>query len=100
MKYRPGYPRVFGTIETARTYLTSYVGWYNTEHKHSGIALFSPAQVGDGTWEQVWEVRDRALQRYYEQHPERFRARPSTPRPAGRVGINLPEKQQPAQPTE
>lgn len=92
MKYRPGYPRVFKDLETAREYVGEYVSWYNTVHKHSGIALFTPKQVGDGSWRQVWEVRDRALQRYYEQHPERFSKRPVTPTPASRVGINLPNE--------
>jgi putative transposase len=49
MKYRPGYPRIFEDLETARTYLTGYVHWYSTDHKHSGIALFSPSQVHDGS---------------------------------------------------
>lgn len=92
MKYRPGYPRVFTGLEAARAYLSDYVLWYNTKHKHSGIALFTPSQVGDGTWKQVWDVRDRALQRYYEQHPERFSRRPVTPAPADKVGINLPNE--------
>lgn len=90
MKYRPGYPRVFATVEAARAYLGVYVAWYNTEHKHSGIALFSPAQVGNGSWKQLWEKRDRTLQLYYQEHPERFRSRPCTPSPAVQVGINLP----------
>ncbi|MCY1659048.1 IS3 family transposase [Dietzia sp. SL131] len=95
MKYRPGYPRVFDTIEAARAYLTDYVAWYNHEHKHSGIALFSPAQVGDGSWTDTWKTRDRALQRYYNRHPERFHTRPRTPTPADLVGINLPNKKTP-----
>lgn len=95
MKYRPGYPRVFETLEAARDYLAEYVTWYNTEHKHSGIALFSPAQVGDGTWKKTWKTRDRALQRYYNTHPERFQDRPRTPTPAEQVGINLPKEKQP-----
>ena len=95
MKYRPGYPRVFDTIEAARAYLTDYVAWYNHEHKHSGIALFSPAQVGDGSWTDTWKTRDRALQRYYNRHPERFHTRPRTPTPADLVGINLPNEKTP-----
>lgn len=90
MKYRPGYPKVFTDVDAARAYLTDYVPWYNHQHKHSGIALFSPAQVHDGSWQQAWLQRDAALQRYFQAHPERFRARPSTPTPAGTVGINLP----------
>ena len=95
MKYRPGYPRVFTSVDAARDYVADYVDWYNTEHKHSGIALFSPAQVGDGSWKTVWKARDQALQRYYERHPERFRSRPLTPAPAGKVGINLPREKTP-----
>ncbi|WP_105567866.1 DDE-type integrase/transposase/recombinase [Microbacterium halophytorum] len=93
MKYRPGYPRVFTDLDTARAYIDKYVDWYNTEHKHSGIALFSPAQVHDGTWKTLWAKRDIALQRYYDAHPERFRSRPVTPSPADHVGINLPNKE-------
>lgn len=92
MKYRPSYPTVFADLDAARAYLAGYVPWYNHEHKHSGIALFSPAQVGDGSWRQAWETRNTALQRYFEAHPERFRARPATPTPAGTVGINLPHE--------
>ena len=89
LKYRPGYPRVFRDVETARAYLAEYVPWYNTQHKHSGIALFSPAEVHDGTWKHLWEKRDHALQRYYEQNPHRFRQRPTTPAPPRHTGINL-----------
>lgn len=89
MKYRPGYPKIFQDIDHARTYLAGYVDWYNTSHRHSGIALFTPQQVGDGSWRTVWAARDTALQAYYDRHPERFHARPTTPAPAHLVGINL-----------
>ena len=93
MKYRPGYPKIFAELAIARAYITGYVSWYNQEHKHSGIALFSPEQVHDGTWQQAWEQRERALQRYFHEHPERFHARPRTPSPAATVGINMPDGQ-------
>lgn len=93
MKYRPGYPKVFTDLDHARAYLSEYVPWYNKQHKHSGIALFSPSQVHDGTWQQVWQTRNDALQRYYQAHPERFHQRPTTPAPASTVGINLQTKQ-------
>ena len=90
MKYRPNYPGMFTTIDAARTYVDWYVPWYNQNHKHSGIALFSPDEVHDGTWRHAWTRRDTIQQAYYEQHPERFRRRPRTPAPADLVGINLP----------
>lgn len=90
MKYRPGYPRFFEDLTAAREYVRDYVSWYNTEHKHSGIALFSPIQVSNGSWKQAWNTRDKTLQRYYQEHPERFHRQPITPAPATLVGINLP----------
>lgn len=92
MKYRPNYPGVFENIDQARAYMAWYVPWYNEQHKHSGIALFSPNEVHDGTWRERWQQRDQIQQAYYDAHPERFRQRPTTAAPAGLVGINLPKE--------
>lgn len=97
MKYRPDYPRIFQDLNAARAYIEGYVSWHNHEHKHSGIALFSPAQVHHGTWTHQWAIRDKALQHYYAKHPHRFRTRPVTPSPAETVGINLPNEKAPTQ---
>lgn len=88
MKYRPNYPGMFESLETARTHIDDYVVWYNTEHRHSGIALFTPDQVHNGSWAQVWSVRVRAAEEYYAKHPKRFHAPPEVPKPVGVVGIN------------
>lgn len=90
MKYRPNYPGTFSDIDQARAFMDRYVNWYNANHKHSGLALFSPNHVHDGTWRHLWRQRDRTQQAYYNTHPERFRQRPRTPSPASLVGINLP----------
>ena len=90
MKYRPNYPGTFNTLDDARAFVDQYVAWYNGNHKHSGIALFSPNDVHDGSWRELWQARDNAQQAYFQAHPERFRNRPSTPAPANIVGINLP----------
>lgn len=89
MKYRPGYPGQFESLEAARDHLEEYVGWYNSTHRHSGIALLTPDEVADGSWKQTWQRRDQALQAYYQRHPDRFYQRPKTPQPAELVGINL-----------
>lgn len=89
MKYRPSYPGTFENLDQARAWVEVYVDWYNQNHKHSGIALFSPNEVHNGTWRHLWARRAQTQQAYYQQHPERFRTRPSTPAPAGLVGINL-----------
>ncbi len=90
MKYRPSYPGVFEDIESARAWVAHYVDWYNAQHHHSGLALFSPDQVHHGTWASAWQQRDTTLQAYYDAHPERFRSKPTTPKPASIAGINLP----------
>jgi putative transposase len=90
MKYRPNYPGVFENLDTARAWVAAYAGWYNAHHRHSGVALFTPNEVHNGTWAQQWSDRDNVLQAYYQAHPQRFRARPHTKTPSAIVGINLP----------
>ena len=48
----------------------------------------SPQDVHDGSWRKAHSIRDLAWQDYHQKHPERFRERPTTPAPAGLVGIN------------
>jgi putative transposase len=95
MKYRPNYPGVFNDLDTARAWVSAYVSWYNQHHRHSGIALFTPAEVHSGEWARRWTQRDQALQTYYDTHPERFRNRPHTNSPDPVVGINLPDEPRP-----
>ncbi|PPF47043.1 hypothetical protein C5B85_01850 [Pseudoclavibacter sp. AY1F1] len=49
MKYRSGYPKVFADSDSARAYIDDCVFCYDTEHRHSWIALFTPEQVHDGS---------------------------------------------------
>jgi putative transposase len=95
MKYRPNYPGVFDDLEAARNWVSAYVSWYNTHHRHSGIALFTPDEVHNGSWTHQWNHRDQVLQAYYDTHPERFRTRPHTKSPKAVVGINLPTENNP-----
>jgi putative transposase len=95
MKYRPNYPGTFTDIDAARAWVASYVSWYNQHHRHSGIALFTPSAVHNGTWVRSWRQRDQAQQAYYNAHPERFRRRPHTKAPSPIVGINLTNKTEP-----
>lgn len=102
MKYRPGYPVIFETIEEAREYLETYTSWYNQSHCHSALALFRPIQVHNGTWEEAWEKREATLTAYWEKHPQRYRDKPTTPKPPGKVGINTkktPKQQAPKKET-
>lgn len=72
LKYRPGFPERFGSIEDARAFCQCFFTWYNTEHRHSGIAMLTPQQVHYGSFQQTLDQRSVALVNAYLEHPERF----------------------------
>ncbi|MEI2621678.1 MAG: DDE-type integrase/transposase/recombinase [Candidatus Nanopelagicales bacterium] len=83
MKYRPNYPGTFTTIDQARAFMDRYVPWYNQHHKHSGIALFSPDEVHDGTWHELWDRRrTRSTRPTTTSTPNGSADQPRTPSPA------------------
>jgi len=95
LKYRPGFPARFGSIEDARAFCRTFFTWYNTEHRHSGIGLLTPATVHAGRAEEVRAARAVTLAQAYAAHPERFVRRPPTPPelPTA-VWINPPSKKE------
>jgi putative transposase len=91
LKYRPGFPERFGSIEDARAFCQGFFAWYNGEHRHSGIALFTPADVHHGRTDQLLEARASVLSSAYAVHPERFVRGQPAPRPVpAEVWINRP----------
>ena len=48
LKYRPGFPDRFASIEEARAFCQDFFRWYNAEHRHSGIGLLPPEVVHYG----------------------------------------------------
>jgi putative transposase len=76
LKYRPGFPDRFGSIEEARQYCQEFFSWYNHEHRHSGLQLMVPATVHYGQAEKLISSRQSVLDRAYQAHPERFVKRP------------------------
>lgn len=88
-KYQPDYPGRFLDVRAARTWLQEFFDWYNEEHHHEGIALFTPGQVFRGEVAEVAAVRQNALDAAYAAHPERFvSGAPSVPLPPTQVLIN------------
>jgi len=81
VKYQPDYPGRFQDAGQARRWFTEFFAWYANRHRHSGLALFTPADVFFGRVAALAETRQVALDAAYESHPERFvRGRPpSTP---------------------
>lgn len=79
MKYRPEFPDRFGCIQDSRSFCQTFFPWYNEEHRHSGIAMMTPASVHYGQALAVRENRQIALDAAYKAHPDRFVRRPPTP---------------------
>ncbi|GAA3485554.1 hypothetical protein GCM10018966_100870 [Streptomyces yanii] len=91
-KYAPDYPERFGSLAHAREWMEAFIGYYNHEHRHSGIGLHTPASVHFGTAQEVRDHRAVALAETYERHPERFARRPKPPEIPGEAWINDPTK--------
>jgi putative transposase len=92
MKYRPEFPERFGSIQDARAFGCTFFPWYNHEHRHSGLALYTPADVHYARVEQVRRSRQAALDAAYHRHPNRFvRKPPQAASPPQAVWINPPQ---------
>jgi putative transposase len=89
VKYQPDYPGRFTGPPHARWWCTDFFGWYNDDHHHDGLALFTPADVFHGRVDAVAARREHALLKAYKDHPERFiNGPPRVRRPPERVLIN------------
>ncbi len=98
LKYRPSFPRQFGSLMDARAWMRSFVTWYNQEHRHSGIGLLTPGVVHAGQAAGVLAARHEVMQSAYAAHPERFvRGEPRVTTLPSAVWINPPTKGVPAQ---
>lgn len=92
MKYRPDFPDRFASLQAALTWARPFFGWYNHQHRHSALALMTPAMVHYGLVEQIQAQRQQVLQAAYETHPERFvRGEPTLPKLPAEVWINKPD---------
>jgi putative transposase len=91
LKYRPSDPDRFGSLVDARQWARAFFAWYNHDHRHSGIALLTPAMVHGGQASRQLAERQRVLDGAYRAHPERFvRGRPVPPALPTAVWINPP----------
>ena len=72
LKYHPGFPARFADQDDATGFCRTFFPWYNTEHRHGGIALLTPDDVHHGRVETVLAQRQRTLEAACATHPERF----------------------------
>jgi len=74
MKYRPKFPKRFGSIQDARAFTVDFMQWYNQE---------------------IHQCRQAALDAAYHRHPKRFvRKPPEAALPPQAVWINPPKTQE------
>ena len=91
LKYHPGFPGRFDDIAAATEFCRSFFPWYNTEHRHGGIAMLTPEDVHHGRAQRILDQRERTLRRAWTQHPERFVHGAPKPQPLpNEVWINPP----------
>jgi putative transposase len=92
MKYRPEFPDRFGCLQDSHAFCQRFFPWYNDDHRHSGIAMLTPAMVHFGQAPAIWEKRQTVLDAAYLAHPDRFVRRPPKPLPLPKeVWINKPQ---------
>jgi len=89
LKYQPDYPGRFTGLLHARGWLGDFFGWYNDDHHHSALALFTPAEVFFARVPTVYAIRQQALDEMYALHPIRFpHGPPLAALPPAEVHIN------------
>jgi len=92
LKYRPGFPENFGSIEDARNFCRDFFFWYNNQHRHSGIAMLTPEVVHYNLVDEVIEKRNIVFQKAFYSAPQRFvKGIPKAKIPENEVWINKPE---------
>ncbi len=94
LKYHPGFPGRFGSIEDAQAFCSPFFSWYNNEHRHSGIRFLTPAAAHHGGANATLEARHARRIEAYARHPERFiGGEPKRPELPNAVYINPPRKE-------
>jgi putative transposase len=72
-KYRPDYPsKGFADLTAARTWVLSFVRWYNQEHRHSGLNFLTPIQRHNGLTDHILGQRTNVYEQAKSKHPERW----------------------------
>jgi putative transposase len=93
LKYRPDFPDRFGCIEDAQAHCQQFFGWYNDDHRHSGIGLMTPDAVHHGHAKSLFKLRANTLNIAFAAHPNRFKGNcPQPPKLPVAAWINPPKR--------
>ena len=88
LKYAPTWPKKpFGSLEEARTWVSTFVTWYNTAHRHSGIQFLRPADRHAGKDAVILAARKTVYEQAKERHPERWTGATRDCTPVSEVGL-------------
>lgn len=72
VKYRPGFPARFLSLDDARAWVECFVTWYNTEHRHSAIRFVTPDQRHSGQDRALLKKRHRIYEAARRHRPGRW----------------------------
>lgn len=72
MKTSVKYPGRFEDISEARKWLSDFVNWYNTSHRHSGIQFFTPKQMRSGEYKNLVTIRNKTMLEAKKRTPGRW----------------------------
>ena len=89
LKYRPQYPAAaFDSLQQAEGWVQEFVGWYNTEHRHSAIKFVTPAARHAGQEHQLLARRKEAYEQAKKRNPARWSGATRNWQPIGEVSLN------------
>lgn len=94
-KYQPGYPeKRFEDLSAARTWVESFVTWYNYSHCHSGIQFVTPAMRHENKDSEILARRHQVYQNAKAKNPGRWSGNTRNWSPITQVALNPTNKEQ------
>ena len=89
LKHTPAYPRMpFANLEASVQWVTRFVAWYNSEHRHSAIRYVTPDERHLGQEHVVLARRQALYKRAQRSNPERWTRDTRNWSPVGLVVLN------------
>jgi putative transposase len=89
LKHTPAYPHVpFADMACAQRWVTRFVGWYNSEHRHSAIRYVTPNERHGGREHKILSHRHELYRRARDANPERWSCGTRNWAPVGLVVLN------------
>ena len=92
LKYRPGFPARFASIEAARAHCQDFFPWYNNEHRHGGLGLHTAADVHYGRAAAVQAGRAQRPDRRLPRPPRALRPQATSPAGTARHILDQPAR--------